>query len=184
MRDETLRDEIQREGHGEARGESLASLFSSTQIQHLMRIEFTRAQRYGYPLGVLVVEIDGLANLRDERGFDARQDVLGAVTHLLQSTTRACDYLGRLVDDRFLAVLPHTGAAGVERTAERLLVGARALTQRGTPLAVHLSVGISVFEEGSTLFFDALVEAAEAGLAAARAAGGDRAVLVRPGQNH
>ncbi len=162
-----------------------ASLFSLTQIQHLMRVEFSRAQRYGYPLGVLVVEVDGLAALRDEQGYAARQDALSSVSSLMQRTTRSCDFLGRLVDDRLMAVLPHTRTEGVARTAERLLAGARDLgLERGVP-GVRLNIGYSVFDGGSTLFFDALVDAAEAGLIEARTHGGDRAVLRSPaGSTH
>ena len=40
-------------------------LFSLAQIQHLMRVEFGRAQRYEYPMGCLLVQVDRLAQLRE-----------------------------------------------------------------------------------------------------------------------
>ena len=42
-----------------------AGVFSLSQIRHLMRVEFGRAQRYGYPLSCLVISVDRLDSLRD-----------------------------------------------------------------------------------------------------------------------
>ena len=77
-----------------------AGVFSLSQIRHLMRVEFGRAQRYGYPLSALVIAVDRLDELRDRFGYEFRETVLEAVIELLQEETRTCDYLGRLMDDR------------------------------------------------------------------------------------
>ncbi len=159
-------------------------LFSLTQIQHLMRVEFSRAQRYGYPVGVLVLAVDDLEGLRDRLGYEGRAEALGTATRLLEETTRSCDHLGRLMDDRLMAILPHTSLEGTRRTAERLVEAARALVPSG-PLAgaeLRLSVGVSALEGDGTLFFDALVEAAEMALARARAAGGNRVAVHGSGE--
>src|SRR5262245_695952 len=84
-----------------------AGVFSLSQIRHLMRVEFGRAQRYGYPLSCLVIGIDRLESLRDLYGYEFRESLLEAVIELLQEETRTCDYLGRLMDDRLMAILPH-----------------------------------------------------------------------------
>ena len=160
-----------------------AGVFSLSQIRHLMRVEFGRAQRYGYPLSALVIGIDRLESLRDLHGYEFRESVLEAVIELLQEETRTCDYLGRLMDDRLMAILPHTTAEGAETTARRILAAARALAfqPQGTNLRVSLSIGISHYQDDNTLFFDSLVEAAESALAEALRAGGDRFVRRLPG---
>jgi diguanylate cyclase (GGDEF)-like protein len=158
-------------------------VFSLTQIRHLMRVEFGRAQRYGYPVSCVVLACDRLGHLRDLYGYEFREAVLDEVVHLLHRTFRACDYLGRLMDDRLMTILPHTTRAGAERSAERILAAARGLEFRAedTPIQVTLSIGISHFENENTIFFDSLVEAAEAALGEARAGGGDRLVYRSPG---
>ena len=50
------------------------SLFSLAQIQHLMRVEFNRAQRYGYAISCLIIAVDRLGHLRDMYGYDYRID--------------------------------------------------------------------------------------------------------------
>jgi len=157
-------------------------LFSLSQIRHLMRVEFSRAQRYRYPLCCLVVSIDRLGNLRDLYGFEAKEELVGDLVRLVQRETRVCDYLGRLMDDRLMAILPHTGPEGSRITAERILQGARDLgfEAEGRPVQVTLSIGASNYEHENTLFFDALLESAEEASRQGEEAGGDRLVMLDP----
>lgn len=158
-------------------------LFSLTQIRHLMRVEFGRAQRYGYAASVMVLEIDRVGHLRDLYGFEFKESVLEDVISLLQDETRSCDYLGRLQDDRLMAILPHTTEKGARSGADRLMKRCHQLgfEADGRALKVSLSIGCSLYEDQNTLFFDALVSAAEAALAEAIAQGGDRFVFRAPG---
>ena len=160
-----------------------ASVFSLTQIRHLMRVEFSRAQRYGYPVSCLVCAVDRLENLRDLYGYEFRETVLADVVDLVQNATRTCDYLGRLMDDRLMGILPHTTREGAEVTARRLIAAARGLAFEpgGNRVVITMSVGISHFENDNTMFFDSLVEAAEIGLLEASESGGDRFVYRSPG---
>jgi len=159
-------------------------LFSLTQIRHLMRVEFSRAQRYSYPLGGLVIRVDGIDKVRVGHGFEAADDVVAQVTEMLVARTRACDHVGRLVDDRLVAVLPHTNSAGAVALGERLVAAAHELdvTVAGQKLPVTVSVGSTCFEDSNTLFFDALVDAADAAFERAAEAGGDRVVHVSPAE--
>ncbi len=163
--------------------DSPSAVFSLTQIRHLMRVEFNRAQRYSYPLSCVIVACDRLDHLRDKHGFEIKETVLEDVIGLLQGATRNCDYLGRLMDDRLMAILPHTGREGGEATARRILRSARELKFQagGETLDVSLSVGLSHYENENTMFFDSLVEAAESALAEAFEGGGDRFAYRDPG---
>lgn len=169
--------------HTFASHESDPGVFSLTQIRHLMRVEFSRAQRYGYAVSCVVIGCDRLGHLRDLYGYEFREAVMDEVVGLLQKATRGCDYLGRLMDDRLMAILPHTERSGAEVTARRILASARELVfqPEGNPLQITLSIGISHFENENTMFFDSLVEGAEEALRAAIEAGGDRMVHRDPG---
>lgn len=157
-------------------------LFSLSQIRHLMRVEFSRAQRYRYPLSCLVVAVDRLGHLRDLYGFESKEELVGDLVRLVQRETRVCDYLGRLMDDRLMAILPHTAPEGARITAERILQGARDLgfEADGRPVQVTLSIGASHYADENTLFFDALLESAEEAARQGEEAGGDRYVLIDP----
>lgn len=147
-------------------------LFSLTQIRHLMRTEFGRAKRYEYPVGCLMVELDGLATFRDRFGFDAKEGLFEDLVALLLAQTRSCDYLGRMMDDRLLLILPHTDGPGIEALTTRLQEAVPAMPpQAGAEdFALRLNAGSSLFADGEPMFFDALLDQAEAALD--RAGGG------------
>ena len=157
-------------------------LFSLSQIMHLMRIEFGRAQRYGYALTVLVIGVDRLGHLRDLYGYESKEAVLDEVARLLQAETRTCDFLGRLADDRLMAVVPHTPAEGASVLCNRILRGVRAIQfeSDGKRIPISVSLGVATMSDGKTLFFDQLVGSAEAALEDSSAAGGDRATVRDP----
>lgn len=159
-----------------------SQVFSLTQIRHLMRVEFGRAQRYGYPLSCMVVACDRIEHLRDIYGYTLKETVVEDVVELLRGATRNCDYLGRLLDDRLMAVLPHTDERGARTAGERLLKAARKLTFEagGNAIRITLSIGLATFAEGNTMFFDSLVQAAERAHAQAARDGGDRLLVGDP----
>ena len=157
-------------------------LFSVAQIHHLLRVEFHRSQRHKYPLACLVLAIDRLESMRDRHGYEAKERVLDAVVSLLYESTRASDYLGRTADDRLLAVVPHTDAAGAQVLAKRLGERARSAKLERLPEAfpITLSIGIAATTGEAEGFHDELLAAAEAALGESVAAGGDRFLLRRP----
>ena len=54
-------------------------VFSLTQIRHLMRVEFSRAQRYSYPVTCIAVACDRMGHLRDLYGYEFRESVMDEV---------------------------------------------------------------------------------------------------------
>jgi diguanylate cyclase (GGDEF)-like protein len=153
-------------------------LFSVAQIQHVLRVEFARSQRYGYPMACMLIAVDQLGSVRDRCGYEVKEEIMDAVVDLLKHTTRASDFLGRTADDRLMAVIPHTNAAGAHVLGGRLVEGVRARefphVEGSAPITV--SIGVAVHERSSAMFFDSLLETSEAALAEAIAAGGDRCI--------
>ena len=158
-------------------------LFSLVQIQHLMRVEFGRAQRYEYPMGCLMIQVDRLPQLRDLHGFEGKEAVINVVVEEIGKQTRGSDLLGSMPDDRLLLVLPHVPSANAVVVGQRLLESVR---ERSVPvgeaeLRVTLSLGAGWSDGGETMFFDALLECADGALKAAIEEGGDRMELRIPG---
>ncbi len=151
-------------------------LYSVAQIQHLLRLEFARAQRYAYPLSCLLLAVDQLDALRDRHGYEFKEQVIERVVDLLKRATRSSDFLGRTADDRLVLLLPHTSAVGARTLAARLVETAGALAGElgGQQARVSLSVGLASSAGEDTLFHDALYQAAEQALDEAVAAGGGR----------
>lgn len=148
------------------------AIFSLPQIRHLLRVEFARAQRYSYPVSLVLIDFRPLRDELGDEGFDGLAPNL--VTRL-RELVRTSDYVGRLAQDRVLVLLPHTESGGTRRLAERAV---EALSVDGGGRGARPTLGLASFEEGSILFFDALLEAAEESLdAAERGAVGELKVL-------
>jgi diguanylate cyclase (GGDEF)-like protein len=154
--------------------------YSLAQIRHLLRVEFGRAQRYGYPINVLMLSIDQLGALRDAAGYEAKEAAIETVVELLHVQTRGSDLVGRLPDDRLLIIVPHTPPAQIEVLVTRLLQSVREL-EPAAGGKLSLSAGVSFCEAGGTLFHDELLRCAEAALAESVGAGGDRWTERLPG---
>ena len=153
-------------------------LFSPEQIQSLMRIEFDRAQRYSYPVVFMLIAVDRLRQLQDLYGFEVKEQILDSLTDLLKAATRASDFLGCLVDDRLLVLVPHTPPEGAGNMARRVLEGARKMSfdADGRAVRITVSVGGAHNQRHGELSFDTMLEVAEGGLSVASAGGGDRYV--------
>ncbi len=156
------------------------TLFTLAQIQHLMRVEFSRAQRYGYPVVCLILAIDQLGLVRDRFGYEAKEAVLQRVIELLHERTRTSDFLGRLPDDRLMIIVPHSPLEGIEIMATRLVERAEELAIQEAPgQDFTFSIG-GWLTAGETLFFDELMRTAEECLQEATSSGGGRYIARSP----
>ncbi len=102
-------------------------LYTAEFWEHRLDEEFKRSHRFRYPLGLVAFAFDGEADL------GTLLDIAGVI--LLD--TRDVDIVARFDARTFVALLPHTGPAGVSMFAERVRRGLeeRALTDLvGEPL--------------------------------------------------
>jgi diguanylate cyclase (GGDEF)-like protein len=153
-----------------------SSLFSQAQILHLMKNEFARARRHGIPMGIVLLQVDRIAQLADLHGSNLRQSVKHAVALLVREKTRGSDMLGTTNDDRYLLVMPHTDLDQARMVADRLHEAffEVEVTVDGSPLSLTASVGLTACDDQGTLFFDSLLSQAEMALEYATSGGGDQ----------
>ncbi|MFK7742033.1 MAG: GGDEF domain-containing protein [Planctomycetota bacterium] len=155
-----------------------SSLFSQAQILHLMKNEFARARRHGMPMGVVMMQVDRLAQLVDLYGSALRLTVKDAVARLVREKTRGSDLLGTTNDDRYLLVMPHTDLGQTRIVAERLhqLFNEVDVRVDGRALQLTVSIGMTSCDDQGTLFFDTLLSQTETALEYAERYGGDQVI--------
>lgn len=155
-----------------------SSLFSQAQILHLMKNEFARARRHGIPMGIVLMQVDRLAQLADLHGAQLRTAVKQGIARLVREKTRGSDLLGTTNDDRYLLVLPHTDLGQTRVVAQRLhqVFSEMDVTVDGRELMLSISLGLTACDDQGTLFFDSLLSQAETALEFAQRAGGDQVV--------
>ncbi len=154
----------------------------ATRLPHLRSVMPTIermvaiARRYNHALGMLVVEVDGLAARRATRDDDTNERLSALLGRRLARAFRAEDLVAHAAPGRFVvAAFGMKSDDGVQRMAE-MLESFRDQTVEGvdkTPVAASFSTGIAQIRidgpDGATL-----LRAAEAALASAQQQGGNR----------
>ncbi|GAB4387748.1 MAG: hypothetical protein Kow0025_03060 [Thermodesulfovibrionales bacterium] len=162
--------------------DSLTAALNRRALVERLECEISRARRYGSPLSVILLDIDGFKDVNDTHGHVAGDRVLRAVSDTLKGSLRKTDVLGRLGGDEFMVVLPATALEGAEGYAERIrrsVESARLSAPGSGPLKVTLSLGVTVFGEHDT-DADSLIRRADRALYASKNSGKNRvSVLTR-----
>jgi diguanylate cyclase (GGDEF)-like protein len=140
--------------------------------EHLHR---TRAP--GAPLGLALVDVDGLRRIADAHGPLAADAVLLTVAGRLRAQLRDEDVLGRSGDEGFLIVLPDTDADGVTLAIDRAVAAIRdqPVGTWAHDVRTTASGGIAMIGKGDDAVARALA-AADLALNQAKAHGRDQVV--------
>lgn len=103
--------------------------------------EVERADRLGYPLAVMMVDVDDLKGINDRHGHLAGDDVLKHLVGVLNSNSRETDWVARYGGDEFVVILPGCPEPILERLAERIKT---ATSQHDLDLTYSVSIGGAV----------------------------------------
>jgi diguanylate cyclase (GGDEF)-like protein len=157
---------------------------AKTRAATLVAFErLNRARAANAPLGLALVDVDGLRAIGDEHGPLAADAVLLAVASKLRALLRDADVLGRAGDEGFLILLPDTGADGVTQAIDRAIAAIRE-QKVGTwahDVRTTASAGIAMVGHGPDAVVAALA-AADLALNQAKAHGRDQVVSPARGQ--
>ena len=158
----------------------LTGLWNRRVFMDRLSEEMSRFTRYGSPLSLLMVDLDGFKQLNDTQGHASGDDALRAIGRLVTSQFRVADIAARYGGDEFAVILPGTNKTEAFAAAEKLRVsieslGLRSGADRRGPL-VTASIGVAA---AGPLAPDAtrLLEVADRALYRAKGSGRDSVVL-------
>lgn len=86
-----------------------------------LKRELGACRRYGSPLSLVVLDVDGLRDVNETRGYDAGDRLLLTLGELLLTRLRVTDIAARIGDDDFAVILPRTPLAGAEALSVRIV---------------------------------------------------------------
>jgi diguanylate cyclase (GGDEF)-like protein len=154
----------------------LTGLANRRALRRHLGQEFRRSKRYGTPVSLLLVDIDGLKQVNDSQGHAAGDRIIRAVADAIVHGLRESDVGGRWGGDEFAVLAPNTPAHAAHVSAERIV--ARVGNHRVPHLRRRASVSIGVAtyapDEGRYADPEALVRAADDALYRAKAGGRNR----------
>ncbi len=141
--------------------------------------EWLRAQRYGTPLSLVMLDLDNFKRVNDTHGHPAGDRVLKEFAMLVTGGARATDLAARFGGEEFAIILPHTDKAMATRVAERILSGVQdfVFLSPDAPTRLTVSAGVATYPSSPDIdSHDALVRAADRALYRAKSEGKNRVV--------
>lgn len=153
--------------------DDLTQLYNSRYLRQFLENEIRRAKRYGNPVAVIFIDLDGFKQVNDTFGHRVGSETLREVGRLLANSVRDTDVVARYGGDEFTIVLPETSAEKAMITADRVR---RRIAEwdfcGGGEQTFHLtaSFGIAAFPEHPTASAADLLEKADLAMYEAKAA--------------
>ena len=165
--------------------DSLTGLPNRRRYLTSLRKEMGRARRYGRPMALVVVDLDGFTEINARYGQKLGDNLLSKVGRILHRVVRDVDILARIGADEFAVILPETGPTGGRILAERVRASLEDLREEADSqrvVATASVIGLSLSDLSGTADHDALHGVAMKELFRLRKRGGNRVSWYTPRQ--
>jgi diguanylate cyclase (GGDEF)-like protein len=159
----------------------LTGLPNRRAIEEWANKQLRGAARHGFPIWVVLGDLDSFKEINDTYGHEAGDMVLCTFADTLRRLTRISDMCGRLGGDEFLIVISHVSAVNIELAINRFreLLGALTFPFGGQSVRISATFGVAGSESGSIRDFDLLVRKADEMLYEAKRAGRNRVCVAK-----
>lgn len=100
--------------------DSLTGLLNHSALKEHLAREVAQATRSGAPLALAMVDIDFFKRVNDTYGHPVGDQVIRALSRLLQQRLRRADIIGRYGGEEFAVVMPDTSAAAARPVLDQI----------------------------------------------------------------
>lgn len=140
-------------------------------LEQLQR-EFERARRYGRPLSLLYLDLDGFKEVNDRFGHMFGDEVLLGAGRAMSAVLRSTDFLARIGGDEFAVLMPETTISDSSVVTDKLR---RALTAYSDQLEEDVSrltfcAGVAQMSAGDETI-EAMLSRADSAMYVAKSSG-------------
>jgi diguanylate cyclase (GGDEF)-like protein len=163
--------------------DSLTKLLNHRAFQERMEQELRRAEREGYSVAVVALDVDHFKEINDRYGHATGDDALRQLAGAIRASLRPSDVCGRVGGDEFVMCLPRASAEDARQAVDRLreLTAEMRFDPGESPVTV--SAGISEFPRHS-LSRDELMHLADGAMYWAKSAGRNRTYVYTDEHDH
>jgi diguanylate cyclase (GGDEF)-like protein/PAS domain S-box-containing protein len=124
--------------------DELTGIYNRRRFQEEVEKQLRAARRFGDPLTLMLLDVDGFKKINDTYGHQTGDKALQVVARALRGAVRETDLIGRLGGDEFVALLTRADDRGVDRVIGALRRALRVDDPAaGVSFSIEVSVGIA-----------------------------------------
>lgn len=157
----------------------LTHLANRRYIEINIQERLSELNRYGWPFGVILTDVDKLKSINDTYGHHVGDQVLKVVAKTLSACLRLFDVVGRWAGDEFVAIIINVRKKQLTDIAMRslsLVKSSSIPTEKGT-LSVTVSIGATLAKPTDTV--TSVLERVDSLMYQSKISGGDRISMGR-----
>ena len=165
----------------------LTGIYNRRYLDRRLKEEVGRAQRYGLPLSVALIDIDFFKSINDTYGHQGGDIVLTGLGKLISQNIRPSDIAARYGGEEFFIIFAATPALGAKVLAERLhqCIASQKLVLIGKAnerpaLQVTVSIGLASLDQEINNG-EMLIQRADEALYRAKREGRNRVIAAQQG---
>ncbi|WP_374400736.1 diguanylate cyclase [Niveibacterium sp.] len=164
-----------------AEHDALTGLYNRRRFHEELDRMLAVGQRHGEQVALLSFDLDGFKLVNDRFGHQAGDKVLVGVAEGVAAIVRRNELLFRLGGDEFAVLVPEARPEEVMTLAQRInrSIASQRFSFDDGVASVGVSIGVALFPQHARVA-EALIEAADTALYAAKAAGKGTQVLYQP----
>jgi len=157
--------------------DGLTGIANRRYFESRLRDEYTRWQRYGGDMSLLLFDLDHFKKINDQFGHGVGDTVLREMAQRVAQVVRVQDTFGRFGGEEFALLLPCTPLEDAMQVAEKIrhTIGDEPVEVQGAHVPVTASVGGASARVGVPNY-DVLINEADAALYSAKRQGRNRSV--------
>ncbi|MCK4533396.1 GGDEF domain-containing protein [bacterium] len=168
--------------------DGLTGIYNYRYFQIRLKEEINRSNRYKFPLGLMMIDLDNFKKYNDTYGHLSGDKMLKRVVGIINKNIRIIDVLCRYGGDEFVVILPNTDmeSTGISSVAERIrkkVEQSSFVFGKGKKrIKMGLSVGVSFYPNEAKNMKE-LILFADKAMYKAKKAGGNKSVIYQTKKN-
>ena len=144
--------------------DKLTGVYSDHYFFRRATEECHRAGKEGFPLALIVLEVDAFQMFNSSFGRATGDAVLAALARLIEERVKSAGIVGRYGGEEFVILLPNCGEVRAVQLAEniRQVIREHSFQAGGTYLSLKVSLGVAMYPQDANSISELLQKADEA----------------------
>lgn len=156
--------------------DELTGLYNRRFFNEQLMSAISAAKRHGYPLSLVMIDIDYFKRVNDRYGHGEGDKVLQRLADLLREMIRVEDCAARWGGEEFIIIIPQTAAFAAEAQAERIRKAFQEQSKFFEPVDLTASFGVTEMLEDDDM--NSLIKRVDDALYAAKRHGRNCVVVI------